>query len=79
MKDKTSDSLLGLLNYGHEKWLSYPYDSVRTFLAKHNPILINVIYFNQLEEHNKHLVIHFCMEVLSNGEITGENRLRILH
>lgn len=45
LKDETSESSLCLLNYGHEKWLTYPYDSVRIFLVKHNPVLINAIFF----------------------------------
>lgn len=45
LKDETSEFLLCLLNSGHEKWLSYTYESVRTFLAKHNPVLINAIFY----------------------------------
>lgn len=71
LKDETSESLLCLLNYGHEKWLLYTNDSVRIFLAKHNQILINAILFTNwmsIADVNN----SFCTEVLSSGKITGK-------
>lgn len=67
LKDETCVSLLCLLDYDHGKWLSCPYDSVKMLLTMHNPILINAVFFSQLDKHSKTFNISFCIKILSNG------------